>query len=164
MNELLLPNIRIYAARRQLELTAPLGSGKDGIVLAGQNKAKAADVAVKILRFTDAYRREKEAYQRLGENGVQNILGFEVPQLLGSDDDLHVLEMTIVKRPFVLDFAGAYLDKRPEFSADVWADWETEKREQFEGRWATVQKVMDAFEGLGIYLMDVTPNNIGFAD
>jgi hypothetical protein len=56
------------------------------------------------------------------------------------------LGITIVKRPFVLDFAGAYLDTRPEFPPDVWADWEAEKREQFEGRWAMVEKILDAFE------------------
>jgi hypothetical protein len=49
------------------------------------------------------------------------VLGFNVPQLIGFDDELHVIEMTVVKRPFVLDFAAAYLDVRPEFPEDVWA-------------------------------------------
>jgi hypothetical protein len=71
--------------------------------------------------------------------------------------------MTIVERPFVLDFAGAYLDKRPDFPLEVWADWEAEKREQFEGCWPQVQKLPDAFEELGIYLLDPSPGNIGFA-
>ncbi len=92
------------------------------------------------------------------------MLGFNVPELLGWDDRLRILEMTIVKRPFVLDFAGAYLDARPEFSAEIWADWEAEKREQFEGRWAEVGRVMDAFEELGVYLLDVSSGNIGFAE
>jgi hypothetical protein len=70
--------------------------------------------------------------------------------------------MTIVKRPFVLDFAGAYLDQRPQFGDEVWADWEADKREQFEGNWPTVQKVLAAFEEFGIYLLDVSPSNIGF--
>src|SRR2546421_4357084 len=90
------------------------------------------------------------------------VLGFNVPQLMAYDDELRVLEMTIVKRPFVLDFAGAYLDKRPEFTDEVWADWEAEKREQFETRWPEVQRVLDAFEELGIYLLDVSPSNIAF--
>lgn len=70
--------------------------------------------------------------------------------------------MTIVKRPFVLDFAGAYLDARPEFPEDVWADWEAGKREQFEAHWPVVQAILDAFEELGIYLLDVSPGNIAF--
>lgn len=72
--------------------------------------------------------------------------------------------MSIVAQPFVLDFAAAYLDARPEFPADVWADWEADKREQFEGRWPAVQKVLAAFEELGIYLLDVSPSNIAFLD
>jgi hypothetical protein len=86
-----------------------------------------------------------------------------VPELLGCDDRLRILEMTIVKRPFVLDFAGAHLDARPEFSVEIWADWEAEKREQFEERWPTVVKIMTAFEQLGVYLLDVSPANIAFA-
>ena len=75
MNEILIPNARLYAARHELELVEPLGSGKDGIVWVAKRKAK---------------------------------------------------------------------------------------QEQFEGRWAQVQEIMDAFKELGIYLLDVSPGNIGF--
>jgi hypothetical protein len=37
-----------------------------------------------------------------------------------------------------------------------------EKREQFEERWPEVQRVLDAFEELGVYLLDVSPSNITF--
>ena len=49
MNEILIPNARLYAARHQLEFAETLGSGKDGIVLVAKNKAKPADVAIKVL-------------------------------------------------------------------------------------------------------------------
>jgi hypothetical protein len=163
MNEILIPNARRYAARHQLDLAETLGSGKDGIVLVAKHKAKPADVAIKVLRFDELYLREKKAYERLRKMAVRTVLGFNVPQLLSYDDELRVIEMTIVKRPFVLDFAGAHLDVRPEFPAEVWADWEADKREQFEGRWPVVQKVLTAFEGLGIYLLDASPGNIAFS-
>jgi hypothetical protein len=162
MNESLIPNARPYAARYQLEFAEKLGSGKDGIVLVAKYKAKPADVAIKVFRFEDAYRREKLAYQRLERLGVTRVLGFNVPQLLRFDDELRVLEMTIVRRPFILDFAGAYLEQRPEFSTDVWAQWEAEKREQFEGRWPTIERILSEFEAMGIYLLDVSPANIAF--
>ena len=97
---------------------------------------------------------------------VTTVQGFNVPELIDSDDGLLVLEMTIVRRPFVLDFASAYLDsdKRPDFTDDAWATWEEEKKEQFEARWPAVQEVLAAFERLGIYLLDVSPGNIGFLD
>ena len=79
-----------------------------------------------------------------------------------SDDALRVIEMTIVKAPFVLDFAGAHLDGRPEFPEESWADWEADKREKFEDRWPEVRRILDAFEELGVYLLDVSPSNITF--
>ena len=164
MNEILVPNARLYAARRQLDLSETLGSGKDGIVLVAKHKTKPADVAVKILCLEELYWREKGAYQRLGTMAVTTVLGFNVPELIAFDDELLALEMTIVRRPFVLDFAAAYLDKPPEFPEDIWATWEEEKREQFEERWPVVEEVMAAFERLGIYLLDVSPGNIGFLD
>lgn len=129
-----------------------------------KRKDKPGESAIKALKEPEAYRREKQVYERLREATVRTVLGFNVPQLLGSDNVLHIIEMTIVQRPFVLDFAGAYLDVRPDFPPEVWADWEADKREQFEGRWARVQKVLAAFEELGIYLLDVSPGNIAFLD
>jgi hypothetical protein len=164
MNENLIPRAQLYAVRHSLEIVDTLGSGKDGIILIAKNKGKPGESAVKVLKEKDAYLREKLAYERLKAISVKTVLGLNVPQWLGSSDDLHAIEMTIVLRPFVLDFAGAHLDVRPEFSAEIWADWETEKREQFEGHWPKVEKVLAAFEDFGIYLLDVTPGNIGFMD
>lgn len=123
MNEQLIPNARLYAARRQIEIAEKLGSGKDGIVMVGKRKVNPADVAIKVARFDELYVREKAAYQRLESLAIEAVMGFNVPQLIGFDDELRVTEMTVVKRPFVLDFAAAYLDKRPEFPEEVWADW-----------------------------------------
>src|SRR6266540_1358129 len=164
MNENLIPNAGVYARQHQLELADTLGSGKDGIVLAAKSKDRPGRFAIKSLHWPEAYERERKVYERLENAAVVTVLGFSVPQLVGFDDDLLVLELTIVERPFVLDFAGAYLDARPEFPADVWADWETEKQEQFGARWGDVRRVLDAFEEFGVYLMDVSPSNIGFAD
>jgi hypothetical protein len=162
MNERLIPNAALYASQRGLELAEILGSGKDGIVLVAKHKGRPADVAIKVLRWDEAYLPEKLAYERLKKLGVSRVLDFNVPQLVGSEDALRVIEMTIVKTPFVLDFAGAHLDARPEFSGEIWADWEAEKREQFEDRWPQVLRVLDAFEALGVYLLDVSPSNITF--
>ncbi len=164
MNESLLADARLYASRHQLEIAEPLGSGKDGIVIAARLKEKAADLAIKVHLFRELYQREKEAYERLRAHRISKVRGFHVPQLIAADDSLRVIQMTIVARPFVLDFAAAYLDSRPEFSEEVWGDWEKEKRDQFEARWPEVQAILEEFEQLGIYLLDVSPANIAFAD
>jgi hypothetical protein len=95
---------------------------------------------------------------------ISEVLGFHVPQFIGADDELQVIAMTIVTRPFVLDFGGAYIGALPEFPQEVWAVWEAEKREQFGECWRMVQAVMAAFEDLGLHLLDVSPKNIAFLD
>jgi hypothetical protein len=162
MNEALIPRASQYATQNRLALGESLGSGKDGIVLSAKRKTRPASSAIKVHRFVELWEREKAAYDRLAETGTRRILGFHVPWLVGSDSDLLVIEMTVVTRPFVLDFAAAYLDRRPEFPEEVWDQWEIDKREQFEERWPQVQAILRAFEELGIYLTDVSPANIAF--
>lgn len=101
-------------------------------------------------------------YQRLKEAAIAKILGFNVPQLLCHDDEMRIIEMSIVTRPFVLDFAGAYLDIPPEFADAVWAEWEAEKQEQFGARWPDVQAILAALEEMDIHMVDVSPSNIAF--
>ena len=98
------------------------------------------------------------------EAAVKEILGFNVPQLIRFDDELLVVEMSVVSRPFVLDFAGAYLDYVPDFSDEIWSEWEAEKREQFESRWPRVLEVLGKLEEFDIHMVDVSPSNIAFLD
>lgn len=93
---------------------------------------------------------------------MQSVRGFAVPRLVRADDELWVIEMTIVKPPFVLDFAGAYLDTPPDYPEEVLDEWRAEKAEQFGDRWPEVQRVVRAFHQWGIYLADVKPGNIEF--
>jgi hypothetical protein len=163
MNDMALKNADAYAAQHGLTIAARLGFGVHGTVHVAKDKVKNDRSAVKAHLSAAPYLRELAVYQRLMEAGVTIVLGFNVPQLIGSDDALHVIEMTIVTRPFVLDFAGAYLDARPEFSEEIWAEWEAQKREQFGERWKTVQAIMGAFEEMDIYLVDISTSNIAFA-
>ena len=160
--DITIKNASAYAARYELRLGERLGFGIHDSVHVVEHKIKGAKSAIKAHRATEFYLRERAVYERLSGAGVSDILGFHVPQFLRADDELQGIEMTIVTRPFVLDFAGAYVGAPPEFSEDIWADWEAEKREQFGRRWTTVRAVMNALEDLGVYLVDVTPSNIVF--
>jgi hypothetical protein len=55
------------------------------------------------------------------------------------------------------------LDEPPDYPADVLAEWEREKQDQFGERWPTVQDILRRLQGFGVFLADVTPNNIRFA-
>ena len=164
MVDVAIENAAAYAARYGLTLAERLGFGIHGTVHVAEHKVKGDRSAIKAHRAEIPYLREKSVYRRLKSGHISDILGFHVPQLINADDGLRVIEMSIVTRPFVLDFAGAYLDASPEFSVEIWAEWESEKREQFSTRWTEVRKVIDALETLGIHLVDISPSNIAFLD
>jgi hypothetical protein len=164
MEEAFIQNAIAYASQRQLQLAERLGFGIHGIIYVAESKSTGGKRAVKAHREAESFRRELSIYRRLQEAHISEILGFNVPQLIYADEALYVIEMSIVTRPFVLDFAGAYLGAAPEFSDEIWAEWEAQKREQFETRWPKVQAVLAALEELSIYMVDVSPSNIAFLD
>jgi hypothetical protein len=164
MDQTSIQNARTYAERHELQLAERLGFGIHGTVFVAENKGKSGQTAVKAHYSIEPYIREREVYERLKAGRIRNIGGFNVPQLIGFDDQLRVVEMSVVARPFLLDFAGAYLDVPPKFSEEAWAAWEIEKQEQFEERWPKVQAVLAALEELDIHMVDVSPSNIAFLD
>jgi serine kinase of HPr protein (carbohydrate metabolism regulator) len=164
MDDVFIQNALTYAARHQLQLAERLGFGIHGIIYVAEDKSAGGKTAVKVHREREPYDRERDVYERLRQIGVTEILGFNVPQLIRNDDELRIIEMTIVTRPFVLDFAGAYLDAPPRFSDEIWAEWESGRQEQFEAHWWQVKQVLDALEEWDIYMVDVSPTNIAFLE
>jgi|SRR5947209_391492 len=160
----LLRRFELYAARNDLTAGVRLGSGVHGIVFSAFRQTEMGRVAVKVHEREPDYKRERDIYLRLRQNGVETVSGFSVPELVAYDDELWAIEMTVVDRPFVLDFAGAYLDRPPDFSDEVLADWSAEKQEQFGDHWPEVRAVVGSFEQFGVYLIDVNAGNISFAD
>ncbi|MEZ6060712.1 MAG: hypothetical protein R3C19_10145 [Planctomycetaceae bacterium] len=152
--------VKRYADSRGIQLTDWLGQGFDGVVVRTNVKT-----ALKALAFEPLYQKERDVYLRLREHQVQEIMGFSVPVMFAFDDDLWVIEMEVVTPPYVLDFAGAYLDRRPDFPDDVMEEWQADKLEQFgEERWSVVRSLMAHFARMGIHLADVKPGNVTFAD
>lgn len=161
-DEILAQRLSEYVSRHQLRLEAGLGSGIHGIVFSATGNLEVGATAIKIHRHPEFYRSELAVYQRLQEAGVRRILEFNVPRLVRFADDLQVIEMDIVSKPYVLDFAGAHLDIRPQFTEEQWAGWEADRKEKFENHWQKVLDVLDALKEFGIYMIDASPGNIGF--
>lgn len=153
-----------YTKRKGLALGQQLGSGLHGIVFSAEYQTEGWRSALKIHERGPDYARERDVYLRLKEHGVTKIRNCNVPQLVAFDDELWAIEMTVVARPFVLDFAGAYLDKPPDFSEEVMTDWRAEKQEQFGPRWAEVQTILGLLELHGVFMVDVNPGNVSFGD
>ena len=144
-----------FATEREIGLVRQLGAGYDGVVFETDRRS-----AIKSLRYSELFERERDVYLRLFDRQVLEVCGCRVPRLLDYSDRLQVIEIGIVKPPFVLDFAGAYLDRRPDFPEDVYAEWQAEKAEQFGEDWPLVQSIMAVLAGIGVYLADVKPGNI----
>ena len=110
------------------------------------------------------YRIELECYQRFKANKITSIGGFAVPQLLGFNDDLWVIELRVVT-PFILDFAKAWIDVPPDYSAEKLDEWEREGEDNFgTKRWEKVKVLLWVLRDLGIYYYDAKPQNIRFRD
>lgn len=154
--------IKSYCERQDATPTRVLGTGTQGTVLTVQSPRQPSTFAVKFHRREIAYDREVGVYLRLRDLEVSEVCGHDVPLLLAHDDELLVIEMTIVSPPFCLDFGGAYLDKPPDYTPEVWRDWREEKSDDFEDNWPAVEKILDEFRWMGIHIADVNPGNIRF--
>ena len=120
--------------------------GTQGSVFAVRNLSHSERFAVKFHERERAYYQELAVYLRLRDLQIDTICGHVVPQLLDYDDAILALEMTIVSPPFCLDFGGAYLDRPPDFSPEVWADWREMKSEAFEDNWPRVELILAEFQ------------------
>ncbi len=63
-------------------------------------------------------------------------------EMLQYDNKLWAIQIDVVTRPFVLDFAGAYLDQPPDYADKVLTEWRTEKQEQFADHWPELEAVL----------------------
>jgi len=162
MDEELFKIAEAFVQARGGRLGELLGFGIHGIVLVIESEKESAAHALKIHSSREPYRRECDVYERLRENGVCTLLGFQVPQILGRDDRLLALEMTIVTPPFVLDFAGAWLDFPPDFPDEVWQERGEKWASEFGADWAKAQAILAELEEFGIYMLDPSPANIRF--
>ena len=153
-----------YALKRNITPGDRLGFGIHGTVFAAVDNKKPGFFAVKFHREEKPFENECRVYERLREEQITQILGLNVPQLLKIDEEFRAIEMTIVRRPFLLDFADALLDRGPDFSEDVLRQWAEDKAEIFGEKWPEVTRALGALRGLGIHLLDINPGNIRFAD
>ena len=150
--------IRRYSVAQGTHLLQSLGFGKDGTVHLTVQRT-----AIKVFSHEAVFARERNCYLRLKEFNIHEVLGHNVPQLVNSDEDLLILEMTSVQPPFLLDFASAYLDWPPDFPPEVLEDWRQQKAEEFGPNWPKVLVLLEFLaDTYGIYLTDVHPGNITF--
>ncbi|MEM9017901.1 MAG: hypothetical protein AAGC68_12880 [Verrucomicrobiota bacterium] len=152
---------KAYAESNTLEIRRQLGFGIHGRVYAASSTNYSYFSAIKAFEDSDPFERELAVYRRLNEQMISEIKGFQVPKLLGYDRKLEVIEISLVERPFCLDFASAYLDELPSYFPPFDENWHREKEDQFGAeKWPEVLAVLAELESLGIFQTDVSPSNI----
>ncbi|WP_404304562.1 hypothetical protein [Neorhodopirellula lusitana] len=154
--------IETYRQRWDAELLDSLGTGTQGTVYTALRPRYPFVFAVKFHLRQVAYHREVGVYLRLQDLEVHEVCGHQIPELLHHDDELLAIEMSTVRPPFCLDFGGAYLDQPPDYTPEVWRDWQEEKSDDFEENWPAVEQILDEFRWMGIHIADVNPGNIRF--
>lgn len=133
----------------------PYGSGTDGVVFKSSRQT-----AVKVFERSDQFQLEKQCYDRLKRRKMTTVAGFNVPEIVDSDSALAVIEMTVVRPPYVLDFGKVTIDRRPDFSPEVWAESRAQWADLYEDHWPSVRKVLNALSAIGIHYLDPKPGNI----
>lgn len=151
-----------YAESRRIQLDftrRPLGFGSDGVVFESSRQT-----AVKVFERSETFWQEKACYDRLKARGITFLAGFNIPELVDSDGELLIVEMTIVQPPFVLDFGKVSIDRPKDYPAEArqerWEHW----TELYGDHWPQVRRVLSALRGLGIHYLDPKPSNIAPAD
>jgi hypothetical protein len=148
-----------FAERRNIELVKVLGTGVNGQVwLSTRN------TAVKAFDRPLEYEREWDVYARLAEQEIDRINEFDVPQILAWEHELKVIEISVVSPPFILDFAGAYLDRAPDFSAEALEEQRTKNAELFGPKWPRVRLLLATLRSFGIHYVDINRGNIRFPE
>ena len=162
-NSLLLSRAEEYAHCRGIQLIGKdlLGYGSDGSVWNSSRRT-----AVKAIYHQKNFRHELECYRRLKVAGVRQIGIFAVPFLEDFDEELLVIEISVVQPPYLLDFGKVYLDQAPThlYDEQMMANAEAEWQERFGKRWGKVVHAMKMLEKHGIYYYDPRPGNVCFGD
>lgn len=141
----------------KLDMEKSFGFGVHGSVFACLRATSNVKTALKIHERSKPYFRERDVYLRLRELEITELDGHNVPALLEFDDNLLAIEMSVVVRPFLLDFGGAYLDQPPDYDDDILDQWELDKQEQFEENWPKASRILSRLRSYGIYVADVDP-------
>jgi hypothetical protein len=160
VDTVLLSRANVYAKRQGMRIgnVVALGHGMDGAVWASTRES-----AIKVIRNRKNYADELECYVRLQAEKVRELCGFAVPFLEDYDNELMVVEMSIVQKPFVLDFGKVYLDggQFVAYQAQELARSRAAAQAMYGDQWPRVALLLHVLEErFGIYYVDPRPGNI----
>jgi hypothetical protein len=139
------------------EALTELGWGVSGIVFA----SPLLKTAIKVHHRPESFQTELRAYEFLKRIRLTTLHGLTIPRLRGHDERRQLIEIDLVRPPYLLDFAGVRFED-PQFSADTLADIHETIRLRFGNRASVAYAVYDSLRKLGMYYLDLRPGNLNF--
>ncbi len=140
------------------ELAAHLGWGYEGLVYSTISKS-----AIKAFRHKELYENERSVYFRLRDHHVKAAHNFAVPRLIAWNDEFFVIAMTIVSPPFILDFAGAYLDKNRRLTRRKCRNGKSRKLSSSRTAGRSSAQPCRSSKATESILNDIKPGNVTFS-
>lgn len=141
---------------RKPEFNSSFGCGQEGYVWPVEGGVS----AIKVFERRKNYEIELGCYEILDAHKVTEVYGFNIPQLIGWSEELLIIEMTIVKPPFILDFGKSSLYFKPEYPSDAVDHYQRQLEETFGEYLPQVELALSYLESLGIFYIDASGNNI----
>jgi hypothetical protein len=157
----LLDRAQKYADANGIRISSivEFGHGMDGSVWVSNRES-----AIKVIRNRKNYADELESYRRLQREDIRFLCGFAVPRLIGFNDELQVIEMNVVQKPYLLDFGKVHFDgeERRIFDESELSRERTAARSRYTAAdWSRVAMVLHTLQSkYGIYYVDPRPTNI----
>ena len=133
----------------------PLGWGISGFVYLSPDSR----TAVKVHRGEAGFIRELEVYRILRKLGITQLHGLNVPKLRGVSINARLIQMDVVNKPYLLDFAGV-LYEPPDYPLDKMELWHQDIARYYGPNAHVAYAVYNTLAGYGLYYVDIRPSNL----
>ena len=137
-----------------------LGSGTDGTVYSVSGPS-----VVKVHKDLHRFNNELNAYLRLRKHNVNSVGMFHIPELRSHDTRHLIIEISVVKPPYLIDFGKSHLDEVPDYDDEAWTMWWERVEQVFGDNTAVASQIFyQMVRKYGIYHLDLNPYNLNFGD
>jgi hypothetical protein len=134
---------------------AVLGWGISGFVFLSPDLT----TAIKVHHTSEAFETEFKAYELLRKYRLTQIDGITIPKLRDADHNLHLIQIDVVRPPYLLDFAGVKFSD-PQFPSETVRQIHEEIQMRFGRNAHIAYSVQEQLRRIGMYYLDLRSSNL----
>lgn len=151
--------VRLYLNDQRRIEERRLGSGTDGEVFI----VSGPQAAIKVHYDEHRFHRELAAYHRLSKIRLGQIGRFVIPTFHAADTRLLIIEMSVVRPPYLIDFGKATVDDDQGWTDEQMSMWWDKVNDVFENDASVASSIFTQLrDKAGIYQWDLSPTNLHF--